>query len=153
MHAKHSTTWQAIFLLVTFFALAFFPGCTCSETSPPLKERKFRACRTQGRSLPIEKTHPLETFAAGTMNVAFSVGDDGQGRISVQLATIPARGVAPEVMISGGNDGVDGILGGSFSLSAASVISRCPRSLPIDGKIESVKYDDSPFDVTLLRGC
>ena len=140
MRAKHLSTWQALFWLVSFFVLVFAPGGSCGDEESIPKRHSVVECRSQHRTLPVALSFAPETIAPGTIPVAFSAGDDGQPRISISLSALPARGVGPDLAITGFHDGADGILGVGFSLSAMSAITRCPRNQPTDAKIEGVHY-------------
>ena len=80
----------------------------------------------------------------GASSGSFSVSETGSATYDMSLS-LPqgTAGVAPELGISYNSSGGDGLLGKGFSLVGSESISRCPRSLVLDGMAEGVNYDEN----------
>lgn len=91
------------------------------------------------------------TSPVGTMAGSHSVGDDGQFRYSMPLEFPSGRaGFTPAVRLSYASDSSVGVVGVGFQLDAGSAITRCGRTVAIDGLVAGPRYDDS--DVFCLDG-
>ena len=72
----------------------------------------------------------------------FKVTESGAATYSIPLSLPPGTaGVAPQVGLSYSSQGGEGILGMGWNLSGLSAISRCPKSIAVDDKIDGIKYD------------
>ena len=152
MRVKDSFIWQAFFVLLSFFVLVFAPGCTCDAPVARPKQHSVVVCQSKHPTLPTASPSGPETIVPGTIPITFSVGDDGQPRIAMTLSALPARGIRPDLAITGFSNDADGLLGVGYSLSAMSTITRCPRTMAIDGKIEDVTYNNDDLLSLCLDG-
>ncbi|MBW8184280.1 toxin TcdB middle/N-terminal domain-containing protein [Shewanella nanhaiensis] len=74
----------------------------------------------------------------------FKVTESGAATYNIPLTLPPGTaGVAPQVALSYSSQGGEGILGMGWNISGLSAISRCPKSIAVDGKIDGIKYNSS----------
>jgi len=66
--------------------------------------------------------------------------DSGDAGLSIPMAVSPGRN-APDVRVSYSSSAGETNLGVGFSLSAASVINRCPKTMALDHEQRAVFYD------------
>lgn len=91
------------------------------------------------------------TSEVGRIGGAHSVGDDGQFRYSMAVDLPSGRaGFTPDVRLTYASDNSVGVVGVGFQLDAGSAITRCGRTVAIDGFVAGPRYDDS--DVFCLDG-
>ncbi len=134
--------WQALiplwFLLFGVFAPA---GCACGPERQ-VQSSKPIACRPQHDRHAISPPLASKTIVAGTIPASFAVTDSGDAAMSMPLEVPPGRaGVEPSLAISYSSSSGDGVLGTGFSITGASSITRCPKTMAIDGEIRAVQYD------------
>jgi hypothetical protein len=90
----------------------------------------------------------------GTISASFAVTDAGDAVLSMPLVVPPGRaGVEPSLAINYSSSGGNGVLGMGFTLSSgASAVTRCPKTIAIDGEIRAVHYDaDDAFCIDSRR--
>lgn len=136
---------RAIFLLIlVLICLVGLPACTCSEIIP-LPNRSVLACKGKRTSPTIAPPLQNRTIVAGASQTLFNVTDSGDAAFVLALEAIPGRaGVAPDIAIQYSSGNVDeSVLGVGYSLSAASSIQRCAKTMAIDGEIHPVQFDDT----------
>lgn len=142
MRNAHLGIWQALiplwFLLVCVFAQA---GCAC-EPRGQAQSNKTRPCIPQHARRAVASPLQSKTIVPGTIQASFAVTDSGDAALSMPLEVPPGRaGIEPSLAVSYRSSGGDGLLGVGFSISGASAITRCPKTMAIDGEIRSVQYD------------
>ncbi len=78
--------------------------------------------------------------------------DSADGVLSIPIAVSPGRNV-PELRVSFSSASRnDGLFGVGFSLSAASEITRCHKSMPLDAEIRAPEYNESDLTSLCLDG-
>ncbi|KPZ73140.1 tRNA nuclease WapA precursor [Shewanella sp. P1-14-1] len=74
----------------------------------------------------------------------FKVTESGAATYNIPLSLPSATaGVVPQVALSYSSQGGEGILGMGWNISGLSAISRCPKNIAIDTKIDGLKYNSS----------
>lgn len=75
---------------------------------------------------------------------AFRVNEMGAATYSLPIDAAPGRGgMKPSVAISYSSSGGDGYLGLGWGIQAASVITRCPKTIEQDGFLQGVQLTDT----------
>lgn len=101
-------------------------------------------------SLLMLRVASAETLV-GELSGEFVVNNLGAASYTVPLAVSPGTaGMEPKLAVSYSSRGDNGLLGGGFSLSGLSTITRGGASLDQDGFIDGVDFDDN--DRFLLDG-
>ncbi|NUQ79925.1 MAG: hypothetical protein HUU21_41020 [Polyangiaceae bacterium] len=128
-------------------------GCaSCAGEEPP-PSRGVIACKPQHSVLAVatsQSAADIETTAAGTIPVSFSVASTGEASLVMPLRTVPGRGVEPTISLTYSSGGGNGVVGMGFAITGGSAITRCPSNLAQDGEIREVRYDR--FDKLCLDG-
>ncbi len=82
------------------------------------------------------------TTVAGTTPGQFSVNESGAATYRIPLQVPPGvAGMEPKLELSYNSQGGNGLLGMGWSLGGLSAISRCPRTMAVDGVRGGVNYD------------
>lgn len=85
-----------------------------------------------------------ETIVPETIPVSYGVTANGDAALTLPLAVPPGRaGVEPSLAITYSSSDGDSVFGVFFSLLGASSITRCTKTMAIDGEIRDVQYDAS----------
>ena len=127
------------FFLVCMFAPA---GCTCSPEGQ-VRSSKTLPCRPQHSTRPVAPPLATKTIVPGTIPVSYGVTDTGDVRLTMPLVVPPGRaGVEPSLAVYYSSNGGDSVLGRGFGISGgASAITRCPKTMALDGEIRAVQFD------------
>jgi len=143
--------WQALIPLWLFVASALAQiGCTCAPTGQ-VQSRRTIACQPQHKRLAVSPPLASKTIAPGTIPASFAVTDTGDAALTMPLVVPPGRaGVEPSIAISYSSAGGNGVLGMGFSISGASAITRCPKTMALDNEIGAVHYNEE--DALCLDG-
>ncbi len=144
-------TWRVFTPLALLLACTLAPlACSCEPTGNVPVGPTIAACRSQQKrkvAAPLQS----KTTVAGTIPVSFSVGDSGDAAASITLTVPPGRaGMQPNVALRYSSAAGESVVGVGFAISAASLITRCPKTLAIDNELRSVRYDE--FDALCLDG-
>jgi len=132
---------QAFVIANLVIACAVMPACECSDPGQAPQSRPILACEPQHERIPAAPLPSVKTTVPGAMAASFGVVG-GDATLSLPLVAVPGRaGVEPDLRLSYSSAAGDGVLGVGFSLSGASAITRCPKTLSLDGEIRSVQYD------------
>lgn len=145
-------TGSALFFVIAFFACVLAPGCTCGSESPAALTRQIHACVPAGVHARISPPIDKKISVPGALSASYATGASGDALISVKLDAVSARGIAPDLRLSYSSASGESTVGLGFSISAGSVISRCPRSESQDGFIQTVQYDESDYSSLCLDG-
>ena len=134
--------WQALiplwFLLVSVFVPA---GCSCGPQRQA-QSNKARPCIPQHARRTIAPPLQSKALVPGATRASFVVTDSGDAALAMPLEVPPGRAaIEPSLAITYSSSGGDGVLGAGFGISGASAITRCPKTMAIDGEIRSVQYD------------
>ena len=152
---------RAIALLsVCSLALA---GCPSSPSRDSGEPGSYEPRLSAGSSPPAASTQdeieelrdePIDIVPSanvGTLPGHASVDRFGQAHYSIPLAVAPGvRGMQPNLALSYTSHTSNGNLGVGFGLAGSSSISRCARSLRLDGEYEPVRFDSD--DALCLDG-
>ncbi|HRI64847.1 MAG TPA: SpvB/TcaC N-terminal domain-containing protein, partial [Polyangium sp.] len=143
--------WQALIPLWFFLVSVFAPsGCSCGPEGQA-QSNKILPCVPQHAGLAISPPLQSKTIVPGTLPASFAVTDSGNASLTMPLVVPPGRaGMEPSLAITYDNSGGDGVMGMGFSVSGASAITRCPKTMAIDGEIRAVQYDSD--DAVCLDG-
>ncbi|MBK9266191.1 MAG: VCBS repeat-containing protein [Polyangiaceae bacterium] len=142
--------WLALFPLWFLLVCVFAQGCTC-EPAGQTQVGRVIPCRAQYDNRAISPPLKSKTIVPGTIPVSVAVTDLGDAVASMPLVVPPGRaGVEPSLAVRYSSNGGDGVLGRGFSISGASAITRCPRTMAVDGEIREVDY--SSDDARCLDG-
>jgi hypothetical protein len=100
----------------------------------------------------VQRADPLahKTIVPGAIPVSFST-ESADAALSIPIAVSPGRN-APDLRVSYSSSGGESLLGVGFSLSAASEIARCHKSMPLDAEIRAPQYDESDLTSLCLNG-
>lgn len=134
--------WQALiplwFLLVGVFVQA---GCSCGPQRQA-QSNKARPCISQHARRTVAPPLQSKTIVPGVTPASFAVTDSGDAALSMSLEVPPGRaGIEPSLAITYSSSGGESVLGKGFSITGSSSITRCPKTMAIDGEIRSVQYD------------
>jgi RHS repeat-associated protein len=92
------------------------------------------------------------TTTPGVLSGTFAVDDNGGAGYRIPLRVTAGRaGVEPELSLSYGGD-QNGLLGVGWSLTGLSQISRCARTVALDGFAEDVSFDEGGDAAFCLDG-
>ena len=81
-----------------------------------------------------------DSALVGSTKGSFSVSPSGTASYNIPIQLPPnVGGVQPSLSLSYDSSGGNGLLGMGWQLSGFSSISRCPKTLERDGKIEGSK--------------
>src|SRR4028119_477432 len=130
---------RALAPLLLFLGCVFLHGsCTCTAEIPPPPQGVI-ACKPQHRTLATASSSAsdIETASAGTIPVTFSTTSAGEASLTLPLRPVPGRrGVEPSISLTYSSSAGDSVVGRGFSITGASAITRCPRTL-LAGDIRS----------------
>ncbi len=92
----------------------------------------------------LSESQPVASSLVGATGGEFRVAEDGSSTYQIPLM-LPqgVAGVTPQVAFSYSSNAGNSTLGRGWVLSAASSISRCPKTYAIDGMIQSIMLDQS----------
>jgi len=92
---------------------------------------------TSGTRMPVASSTAISHI--GTVQADFRVSEVGAATYTLPI-NLPqgTAGVIPQVALSYNSQGGDGIVGKGWSISATSGISRCPKSIAMDGEIDAI---------------
>ncbi len=137
--AKRGFRPAVLLLCWLVLACVFGPGCAC-EPEREAKRSNEHPCRSQHDKLAVfpRRTSQLALMPGKTL-VSFGVTDTGESAVSMPLIVPPGRGVEPSLVAYYSSNGGDGVLG-RFSVTGASAITRCPKTMAIDGTIREVGW-------------
>ncbi|MDC3984391.1 FG-GAP-like repeat-containing protein [Polyangium jinanense] len=136
--------WANVFLSCLLVLFAFVQGCTCENGSVPPPAPAVIACKPQHPSLPAVRADGPARAVAATLSASFSLTDTGEGAISIPLTAPRGRGgIEPALSVAYNSAAGDGVMGVGFSLVGASAITRCAKTMALDGEIRAVRYDAS----------
>jgi hypothetical protein len=143
--------WQALVPLWLLLACVLAQmGCTCGPTGQ-VKNSRIIACVPQHGKASIAPPLASKTIVPGTIPVSFGVTDWGDAALSMPLVVPPGRaGVEPSLGIYYSSNGGDGVLGKGYSIGGSSAITRCPKTIAIDGEIQEIDYSSN--DARCLDG-
>ncbi len=147
---QHHRVWRLSFIASFAYVAS---AMSCSDEPTPVKLPSIAAlgCEPQHAATPVTEL-PSRTTVAGALPVSFSVDASGGAALAMTLDAIPSRGFDPDVRISYSSNNGPGVLGTGFSVSSASSITRCPKTMALDDALESPHYDESDFDSLCLDG-
>jgi YD repeat-containing protein len=92
--------------------------------------------------LPLEQ--PVDTPAIGETAGEFQVAQDGRAHYSIPINVPPGiGGLSPKLSFEYDSGGGNGVMGIGWSISGLSAISRCPKTIAIDGFNRAVVFDNS----------
>jgi hypothetical protein len=132
--------WQTLLLSGLIFFGAITQSCTCQ--SAKLASTNSAICVPQHKTRTVS-TLPKEQRVPGATAYSFTIDGNGQLAISIPLLVPPGRAnLAPDLELRYAGPNQDGVAG-NFDLLGASVISRCNKSLGIDGETRSVQMDST----------
>lgn len=88
-----------------------------------------------------------ESALVGSTKGSFSVTPSGTASYNIPIKLPPnVGGVQPSLSLNYDSSGGNGLLGMGWQLSGLSSITRCPKTLERDGKIEGINFDSNdPF--------
>lgn len=88
---------------------------------------------------------------AGPSLAQFSVSASGQATASIPIPVPPGiAGMAPNLYLQYADGGISAHLGVGWSLQGVSMITRCPATRPVDGRLAPVEF--KPTDKLCLDG-
>ena len=146
-------------LSVLSLVLSGCPSSSAPQDGPQSREFRVGAgdpppvASTQDEvdDLREEEIDIVPAANVGTLPGSSSVDRFGQAHYTIPMAVAPGvRGMQPNLALSYSSNTSNGNLGVGFGLSGTSSISRCPKSLRIDGSYEPVRFDDD--DALCLDG-
>jgi RHS repeat-associated protein len=144
MHPRRSL-WQTLLPLWMFLVSAFMQSCSCQSTKPV--RTKASVCVPQHKTQTVSTLSEKKIVPGAT---AYSFGVDGSGQLALSIPLqVPTAQMVPELELHYAGPNHDGVAG-NFDLVGASVISRCNKSLAIDGENCAVQMDSS--DALCLDG-
>lgn len=142
--------WPALVPLWFILACVFVPGCAC-EPEGQAKRSNTHPCRSQHERLAISPRLESKTIVPGTIPVSYGVTDNGDAVLTMPLVVPPGRGgVEPSLGVYYSSNGGDGVLGRGFSITGSSSVTRCPKTMAVDGEIREIDY--SSGDARCLDG-
>src|SRR5262249_20185649 len=129
-------------VFVVLVALAALGGCTCGHESHLTSTAPIACVPQHAVFAAAARSDAPETVVAGTLASSFSVTSTGEAVISIPLVAPPGRaGIEPSLSIAYNSNAGDGALGMGFSLARLSAITRCAKTMAVDGEIRGVQYD------------
>jgi RHS repeat-associated protein len=96
--------------------------------------------------IPPEEIIPVSSTSnkIGSLSGEISISPSGSANYSIPLGVAPGtNGMTPDIGVSYDSQSGNGLLGAGWSLSAMSVISRCPQNLELDSAITAVNFTSS----------
>ncbi len=132
--------WLALIPLCLFLTSALLQSaCTCSSTRQPISH-SLSPCIPQHAM--VKRAAPLtsKSIVPGALAASFAVTNSGEVAIAMALAAVPSRDT-PELTLSYQSGAGHGMVGTGFSLNVSSAITRCAKSMAIDGEVRAVQYD------------
>jgi hypothetical protein len=81
-----------------------------------------------------------KTTVPGAMQSSISFPESGGAAINIPLDVAPGRG-APSLALSHDSANIDESVAGGFSLTGVEAVTRCNKTLALDGENRTVQYD------------
>ena len=143
---------QTFVLLCLFVVACLLPAAGCSCDSPaPVLVASYLPCVPQHS--PLAVAAPLaqaKSIVPGAVPASYSTTASGNASVSIPLDVVHGRG-APGLTLSYDSSNVAaGPLGLGFAMAGVDTITRCPKTIAIDGEQRAVQYDDQ--DALCLSG-
>jgi RHS repeat-associated protein len=81
--------------------------------------------------------------APGSIAGQFSLAENGAATYTIPIEVPPGRaGLAPSLSLVYRSDGGNGLVGVGFSVGGLSAVTRCPKTIAVDGESDIVRYDE-----------
>ncbi len=118
-------------------------ACNAGLCVKPLADTPVLIPDGQGGQRPLDRLEPAIDTTIGALHGSFSVSDRGTPSYKIPILVPPGRlGMQPELSLSYGGTLANGHLGVGWQLEGLSTITRCGRTVAMDGQVRPILGND-----------